>query len=149
MRITARAHPNIALVKYWGKRDSELNLPAVGSISITLGDLWTDMRLDTDTDADALTVNGEQRDDLKPRIARCLDMVLSESRQPVSIISESNFPVAAGLASSASAFAAAVVAAAAVSGREHATDELANLAAEPDARPARFCKGSPKAESKR
>ncbi len=128
MRVTARAHPNIALVKYWGKRDSELNLPAVGSISITLGDLWTDMRLDTDAGADALTVNGEQRDDLMPRIARCLDVVLGEDRKPVSIVSESNFPVAAGLASSASAFAAAVVAAAAVSGREHGKDELANLA---------------------
>ncbi len=128
MRVTARAHPNIALVKYWGKRDSELNLPAVGSISITLGDLWTDMRLETDAEADELTVNGEQRDDLKPRIARCLDMVLGEDRQPISIVSDSNFPVAAGLASSASAFAAAVVAAAAVSGREYAKDELANLA---------------------
>ena len=33
---TARAHSNIALIKYWGKRDAALNLPAVGSISITL-----------------------------------------------------------------------------------------------------------------
>ena len=36
-----RAHPNIALVKYWGKRDTSLNLPAVGSISITLYTLHT------------------------------------------------------------------------------------------------------------
>ncbi|MBW2253476.1 MAG: hypothetical protein JRI25_02615 [Deltaproteobacteria bacterium] len=33
---TARAHPNIALVKYWGKRDLVLNLPAVPSLSLTL-----------------------------------------------------------------------------------------------------------------
>ena len=128
MRVTARAHPNIALVKYWGKRDSELNLPAVGSISITLGDLWTDMRLDTDAGTDELRVNGELRDDLMPRIASCLDRVLGEGRQPIAISSESNFPVAAGLASSASSFAAVVVAAAAISEREHDTDELANLA---------------------
>ena len=36
MRATAIAQPNIALIKYWGKRDTEQNLPAVGSISITL-----------------------------------------------------------------------------------------------------------------
>ncbi|MEZ4240891.1 MAG: hypothetical protein R3F59_32985 [Myxococcota bacterium] len=34
---TAVAHPNIALVKYWGKRDVALNLPAVPSLSLTLG----------------------------------------------------------------------------------------------------------------
>ena len=39
---TARAHSNIALVKYWGKRDAVLNVPAVGSISITLDALVTD-----------------------------------------------------------------------------------------------------------
>ena len=128
MQASARAHPNIALVKYWGKRDSERNLPAGGSISITLGDLWTDIHLDTGPGGDELLVNGEPRDDLLPRIARCLDSVLGESRPPISIVSESNFPVAAGLASSASSFAAAVVAAAEVSGREYDADELANLA---------------------
>ena len=43
MGATARAQPNIALVKYWGKRDIARNLPAVGSISITLDDLYTEM----------------------------------------------------------------------------------------------------------
>ena len=32
----ARAHSNIALIKYWGKRDAALNIPATGSISVTL-----------------------------------------------------------------------------------------------------------------
>jgi len=41
MRATAIAHTNLALVKYWGKRNKELNLPAVGSISVTLKDLFT------------------------------------------------------------------------------------------------------------
>ncbi len=128
MHVTARAHPNIALVKYWGKRDSARNLPAVGSISITLGDLWTDMRLEADAEADELSVNGDSRPDLLPRIASCLDLVAGDDRQPMSVSSHSNFPVAAGLASSASAFAAAVVAAAAISGRKLEREELANLA---------------------
>ena len=41
-QVTARACANIALVKYWGKRDAALNIPAVGSISITLDDLHTE-----------------------------------------------------------------------------------------------------------
>ena len=128
MRVSARAHPNIALVKYWGKRDSERNLPAVGSISITLGDLWTDMHIDTDARADGLTVNGEQAESMMPRMSAALDQLFGADRSPVSVTSESNFPVAAGLASSASAFASLVVAATAASGKELSKDALANFA---------------------
>ena len=39
--VTARAGTNIALVKYWGKRDAALNLPATGSLSLTLAELGT------------------------------------------------------------------------------------------------------------
>src|SRR5262249_51523707 len=39
---TARANVNVALIKYWGKRDETLNLPATGSISLTLDGLWVD-----------------------------------------------------------------------------------------------------------
>ena len=48
MQGTAIAQPNIALIKYWGKRDIERNLPAVGSISITLRDLYTRMHVELD-----------------------------------------------------------------------------------------------------
>ena len=41
MRATAVAHPNVALIKYWGKSDTEKNLPATGSLSVTLGGLHT------------------------------------------------------------------------------------------------------------
>ena len=43
MQAIAQAQPNIALIKYWGKKDVARNLPAVGSISITLDTLWTRM----------------------------------------------------------------------------------------------------------
>ena len=60
MQATAVAQPNIALIKYWGKRDLSRNLPAVGSISITLRDLFTRMhvRFDDSLAGDLLTVNG-------------------------------------------------------------------------------------------
>jgi len=43
--VCASAHPNIALVKYWGKQDAQLNLPAVPSLSITLDSLQAHTRL--------------------------------------------------------------------------------------------------------
>ena len=130
MGATARAQPNIALIKYWGKRDTERNLPAVGSISITLEDLFTETSVDLDgvSGRDQLSVNGEDRSDLLPRVSTCLDTVLGTDRPRARVSSRSNFPVAAGLASSASSFAALVVAAAAAGGLNRTTAELASLA---------------------
>lgn len=130
MHAVATAPPNIALVKYWGKRDPVRNLPAVGSISVTLADLATEMRVlfDASLQHDRLTVNGEADTAMLPRISRCLDTVAGRARQFARVDSRCNFPVAAGLASSASAFAATVVAAAAASGREADDLTLANLA---------------------
>lgn len=130
MRAAARAQPNIALVKYWGKRDTERNLPAVGSISITLADLFTTMHVEFDAAlaSDALVVNGQHNDGMLPRVSRCLDSVAGGNRSRATVVSESNFPIAAGLASSASAFAALVVAADAAAGAGHRREQLASLA---------------------
>ena len=42
MRAVAVAHPNVALIKYWGKRTRDGNLPATGSLSLVLGGLATE-----------------------------------------------------------------------------------------------------------
>jgi len=130
MRATARAQPNIALIKYWGKRDRANNLPAVGSISVTLADLYTEMSvsLDESLASDRLVVNDLKNEAMLPRISTCLDNVVGSSRRYAHIDSHCNFPVAAGLASSASSFAATVVAASAASGGASSTAELASLA---------------------
>ncbi len=129
MQATARAQPNIALIKYWGKRDTARNLPAVGSISITLDSLATEMqvRFDRSLQADSLSINGDERADMLPRVSRCLDS-LDEARSGAVLTSYSNFPLAAGLASSASAFAATVVAGAAALTQKRSQHELAGLA---------------------
>jgi diphosphomevalonate decarboxylase len=130
MRATAIAQPNIALIKYWGKRDTEQNLPAVGSISVTLRDLFTTMQveLDDSLSCDELIVNGAVDEAMLPRLSACLDLVVGSRRRRASIVSRSNFPIAAGLASSASAFAAATIAAAAAAGKSFSVAELASLA---------------------
>jgi diphosphomevalonate decarboxylase len=130
MLATAKAQPNIALIKYWGKRDTSRNLPAVGSISITLADLYTTMSVDFDTSlgSDVLVVNGADNNSMLPRVSRCLDSIAGAERAYARIESEGNFPIAAGLASSASAFAALVVAADAAAGRENTRSQLASFA---------------------
>jgi diphosphomevalonate decarboxylase len=130
MRGAARAQPNIALIKYWGKSDIARNLPAVGSISVTLDELWTTMRVESDeaASADELVVNGESSPAMLPRISRCLDSVIGRRRPRMRVTSESNFPIAAGLASSASAFAALVTAADSADSGQRSTAELADLA---------------------
>lgn len=134
MQATAVAHPNVALIKYWGKRDATANLPAVGSLSLTLAGLHTRTVLSFDASlaADQLWVNGALDAAASARAARCLDIL--RERAGVSshalIRSSNDFPTGAGLASSASGFAALVCAAAAALGIERSDpllDEVARL----------------------
>jgi len=130
MWAEAQAQPNIALIKYWGKRDVEQNLPATGSLSVTLDSLWTKMSVEF-SDAlrgDELVVNAASNEKMLPRISACLDRVAGADRPRASIESEGNFPIAAGLASSASAFAALVVAASNAAGKNRDTLPLARIA---------------------
>ena len=130
MRATACARPNIALVKYWGKRDTRRNLPATGSISVTLDALHTTMSVDfaAGIERDRLRVNAAENPRLLPRLSRCLDAVLGAARPPARIESTCNFPIAAGLASSAAAFAALVVAVNAAMRQRRSELQLAQLA---------------------
>jgi diphosphomevalonate decarboxylase len=111
----ARAGANFALIKYWGKADARLNVPAVGSISITLDSLFTEtsVALDPNLGADELTLNGLRRDEDLEKITACLDLLRSKAgvTTRAAVTSTNNFPTGAGLASSASGFAALVRAA--------------------------------------
>ena len=130
MRASAVAQPNIALIKYWGKQNTAENLPATGSLSITLASLTTRMTVELDDAlrSDRLRVNGEPAADMLPRVSACLDHLLGPARASASIDSECNFPIAAGLASSASSFAALVVAASHAAGLEKDSLSLARAA---------------------
>ena len=114
MQAAARARSNIALVKYWGKADASLNVPAVGSISITLDALWSDTELEFDAalDTDRLLLDGHERPEQLARVSACLDILrrMADVDTPALVRSQNNFPTAAGLASSASGFAALVAA---------------------------------------
>jgi diphosphomevalonate decarboxylase len=132
-RATARAHPNIALVKYWGKRDTALNLPATGSLSMTL-DVFpttTTVTVDSGLERDVLVLGGVERDGVPlQRVERFLDLVraASGSSAHAHVATENTVPSAAGLASSASGFAALAGAAAAAYGLDLDDRALSRLA---------------------
>jgi diphosphomevalonate decarboxylase len=113
MEAIAEAHPNIALVKYWGKRDGPDNVPATPSLSITLSQLRTRTRVRFDPSASdrVVTLNGKVVRDAK--IDACLDRLMARSGRALRglrVDTDNNFPTAAGLASSASGFAALITA---------------------------------------
>jgi diphosphomevalonate decarboxylase len=126
----ARAHSNIALIKYWGKRDAALNIPAVGSISVTLDALSTETRVSFlgDLARDEFLLSGAEAD--ATRITAFLDIVRQRAgiTQSARVESSNDFPTGAGLASSASGFAALAVAASAAAGLEQGERELSILA---------------------
>jgi len=105
---TAIAHPNIALVKYWGKQQRPGNYPATPSLSITLADLTTSTTV-TRHPQDEFWLDGKLTADAK--VAAFL--ALLRKSYPISAIkieTNNNFPTGAGLASSASGFAALITA---------------------------------------
>ncbi len=132
MIATAIAHPNIALVKYWGKRDAALNLPAAGSLSVTLGPMHTRTTVEWGGDgADIVELNGvaASAGDAR-RISRFLDRVraMRPGLGSARVTSANDFPTAAGLASSSSGFAALALAATRAAGLELDRAELSVLA---------------------
>jgi diphosphomevalonate decarboxylase len=125
VKATATAHANIALVKYWGKKDDALLLPEAASLSVALDKLLTTTTVELgDFPSDSLTLDGRVED---PRRARALLDAAGISLR-ARITSRNEFPTAAGLASSASGFAALAVAACAAAGLDKSREELSALA---------------------
>ncbi len=110
---SARACANIALVKYWGKRPGPGNLPAAGSLSLTLAALVTEttVTFDPALASDELVLDGERAN--AARTTQFLDLVraLGGSQVHARVVTHNKFPTASGLASSASGFAALALAA--------------------------------------
>jgi len=132
MEATAVAHPNIALIKYWGKSNVEQNIPAVGSLSITLDGLntTTSVFFDSELEEDGFLLGGRAAPEMAGRVTRCIDLVRDRVGVHIraKIESDNDFPTAAGLASSASGFAALVTAADAALGADIPRVELADMA---------------------
>jgi diphosphomevalonate decarboxylase len=131
--VTAIAHPNIAFIKYWGNRDEILRLPLNGSISMNLAGLETrtSVTFSSEYQDDSLSLNGSFITSTGlQRVSAFLDLVraLAGMNMYGEVVSENNFPVGAGIASSAAAFAALALAASKAAGLELSEAELSRLA---------------------
>lgn len=130
---TAKAHTNIALVKYWGKSDQELILPQTSSLSLTLDEFFTTTKVNFDDQltSDQVIVDNQQLDEKSARkVVHVLNLVrqLSGRQAFARVESHNNVPMAAGLASSASAFAALAGAASTAAGLSLSRRDLSRLA---------------------
>ncbi|XP_036998235.2 diphosphomevalonate decarboxylase [Artibeus jamaicensis] len=143
--VTCTAPVNIAVIKYWGKRDEELILPINSSLSVTLHQdqlkTTTTAVISKDFTEDQIWLNGRKDDIGQPRIQACLRQIRCLARKQrsgqeedplplslsykVHIASVNNFPTAAGLASSASGYACLAYALAQVYGVKSDLSEVA------------------------
>ncbi len=126
--VTCTAPVNIAVIKYWGKRDTKLILPINSSLSGTIdqGSMRskTTIIASKDFEKDEMTLNGKiENITSSKRLNAVLELIRSRAEDLVDaegkvlikkedwpaykirVVSENNFPTAAGLASSASGFA--------------------------------------------
>jgi diphosphomevalonate decarboxylase len=138
----ALAHPNFALSKYWGKRGGAGNFPAVPSLSVTVAGLATRtrVRFDGSRSRDRVVIGGEEvLGTARARVVDLLDRVRRASGEArhAEVVSDSDFPSASGLASSASGFAALAVAAVKAAGLDWDASRVSDLARRSSASAAR------------
>jgi len=117
-KVTCTAPVNIAVIKYWGKRNEKLILPINDSISVTLSSeqmhAKTTVARSKSFANDRIWLNGTEENIENPRLANCLKEIRKKAQidaeEHFHICSENNFPTAAGLASSAAGYACLVYA---------------------------------------
>lgn len=130
---TAIANPNIAFIKYWGNCDPESRIPANGSISLNLGGLETRTTVTFDPDLPADQLILDRKIAAGPTLERVIDFMnlvrqMAELQAYAYVTSENNFPMGAGIASSASGFAALSLAASRAAGLALSEWQLSQLA---------------------
>ncbi|WP_062350445.1 diphosphomevalonate decarboxylase [Bacillus kwashiorkori] len=133
MKATARANTNIALIKYWGKRNETLILPMNNSLSITLDKFYTEttVSFEENLQEDQFFLNGQLASEMEiKKITNFLNIVRNKAGITLKarIDSTNHVPTAAGFASSASGYAALATAAAKASGLNLSKKELSILA---------------------
>src|SRR5687767_7857771 len=130
---TAQACANIAFIKYWGNRENTLRIPMNGSISMNLDGLYTrtTVSFQPSLPFDELIINGHEIAGAgRDRVSYILDIIrgMAHIHERAEVMSENNFPSGAGIASSASAFAALALAGSKAAGLSLNERELSRLA---------------------
>ena len=149
--VKVKSYANIAIVKYWGKKDAEKMIPATSSISLTLNDMFTETEMEFISDedikisvekemkngdykdkfsnmTDLFYLNGELQDSVHTeKISKVVDLFRENRSQKVKISTTNNMPTAAGLSSSSSGLSAVIKACNKLFGKNYTQSELAQI----------------------
>ena len=149
--VKVKSYANIAIVKYWGKKDAKKMIPASSSISLTLNDMFTETEMEFISDedikisvekemkngdykdkfsdmTDLFYLNGELQDSVHTeKISKVVDLFRENRSQKVKISTTNNMPTAAGLSSSSSGLSAVIKACNELFGKNYTQSELAQI----------------------
>ena len=137
-RSTVKSYANIAIIKYWGKKDPVKMIPATSSISLTLENLFTETEISfisreeaiekTGQASDLLYINGElQNEEQIKKITKVINLFRDDRNQLVKIDTTNNMPTEAGLSSSSSGLSAAIKACNKLFDKNLSREELAQI----------------------
>ena len=137
-RSIVKSYANIAIIKYWGKKDPIKMIPATSSISLTLENLFTETEISfitreeaiekTGQASDLLYINGElQNEEQIKKIAKVVNLFRDDRNQLVKIDTTNNMPTEAGLSSSSSGLSAAIKACNKLFDKNLSREELAQI----------------------
>lgn len=130
-KTTTQASSDVALIKYWGKKDEVLRLPENGSISLILDglDTITTVEFQENLKEDVITIQGENDQEETARVKEQLSRIraLANISHFAKVVSQNSFPKGTGLSSSGSGFAALTYAATTAAGLELSEKELSIL----------------------
>lgn len=132
-KTTAIAPANIAFIKYWGRKDEKLRLPANNSLAMNLSNVFTITTVEflENLKQDQIKMVGEKLNDKsKERIVDHLERIrnLANIKVHARVVTKNNFPKGTGIASSASGFAALTLAATTAAGLKLSQKQLSILA---------------------
>ena len=137
-RSIVKSYANIAIIKYWGKKDPIKMIPATSSISLTLENLFTETEISfitreeaiekTGQASDLLYINGElQNEEQIKKITKVVNLFRDDRNQLVKIDTTNNMPTEAGLSSSSSGLSAAIKACNKLFDKNLSREELAQI----------------------
>ena len=131
--VKVKSYANIAIIKYWGKKDAINIIPATSSISLTLENMYTKTEISIipevdNAETDVFYLNGILQDKKQTeKVSKVVDLFRKNKEQKVLIKSVNNMPTEAGLSSSSSGLSALIKACNILFGKNLPRKELAKI----------------------
>ena len=133
-----KSYANIAIIKYWGKKDVNKMIPATSSISLTLENMYTETEINFITEKESLEVLGEvgdlfylnsklQNKEQRDKLSKVIDLFRENKKDIVKINTRNNMPTEAGLSSSSSGLSSVIKACNELFEKKLSRSELAKM----------------------